>query len=92
MVKTKCVYSRIEKPRDGLRILAARFRGRGLRKSRCDIWMPNLGPSEKLLRGFHNQKLNWSEFSRRYRAKLFARFEPDASNVTIKNHGQKCTL
>ena len=50
MLRTKSVHSAIEPEGDGLRILATRFRGRGMRRERYDVWMPNLGPSETLLR------------------------------------------
>ncbi|HEX3912717.1 MAG TPA: hypothetical protein VHW71_04355 [Steroidobacteraceae bacterium] len=49
MIRTKSVNSAIDRKKDGLRILATRIRGRGLKKSRYDEWMANLGPSEKLL-------------------------------------------
>jgi hypothetical protein len=42
MIKTKSVYSAIEPGHDGLRVLVTRFRGRGLRKNRYHVWMPNL--------------------------------------------------
>ena len=77
---------------DGLRILVARFRGRGLPADRYDVWMPSLGPSERLLRGFLDGKLAWRAFARRYREQLFAPAAVDAENRTIKNHGQKSTL
>ena len=92
MVKTKSVLSPIEPKQDGLRILAARFRGRGLPTSRYDIWMPNLGPSEQLLRAVLASKITWSEFGRRYRKELFEGGSIDQRNRTIKNHGQKFTL
>ena len=41
MIRTKSVKSPIEPRADGLRILATRFRGRGLPTSRYDVWMPN---------------------------------------------------
>jgi uncharacterized protein YeaO (DUF488 family) len=44
MIQTKSVYSAIEPSRDGLRILATRFRGRGMPTSRYHVWMANLGP------------------------------------------------
>src|SRR5512139_3913687 len=88
---TKSVWSPIES-RDGLRILAARFRGRGLPVDRYDVWMANLGPSEALLRAFLAGDLTWATFARRYRAELFAGGSADAANRTIKNHGQKFTL
>ena len=66
MIRTKSVYSPIKRKRDGLRILATRFRGRGLPANCFDVWMPNLGPSEALLRS----ATSWGEFSRRYRKEL----------------------
>ena len=92
MLRTKCVYSPITPRRDGLRILATRFRGRGMSKELYDVWMPNLGPSEKLLRAAQSGRISWGEFSRRYRAELFNSGSADTSNRTIKNHGQKFTL
>jgi uncharacterized protein YeaO (DUF488 family) len=90
-LRTKSVHTRIE-PRDGLRILIARYRGRGLPASRYDVWMPSLGPSEVLLREFLSGKLSWSAYQRRYRAELFMGGGVDEDNRTIKNHGQKFTL
>jgi uncharacterized protein YeaO (DUF488 family) len=92
MIKTKSVHSAIEPRLDGLRILATRFRGRGMLQDRYDVWMANLGPSEKLLRDFQSGKIRWQEFSRRYRAELYQTSEMDRLNKTIKNHGQKFTL
>ena len=92
MIKTKSVISPIEPRKDGLRILVARFRGRGLPASRYDLWMANLGPSEKLLREFQSGSLGWGEFSRRYRKELLQSETIDQRNSTIKNHGQKFTL
>jgi uncharacterized protein YeaO (DUF488 family) len=92
MIKTKSVYSPIDRPKDGLRILATRFRGRGLPTTRYDVWMANLGPSEKLLRDFRGGKIAWGEFRRRYKKELFEGGAIDQKNKTIKNHGQKFTL
>ena len=92
MIKTKSVFSRIEPRKDGLRVLATRFRGRGLPKRRYHVWMANLGPSEKLLRQGQTGKISWSEFSRSYRKELFESGSLDKRNRTIKNHGQKFTL
>lgn len=91
MLKTKSVHSPIE-PTDGLRILATRFRGRGLPAARYDVWMANLGPSERLLKAVLAGKMAWREFTRRYREEMFAPAATDAGNATIKNHGQKFTL
>ena len=88
MLKTKSVYSPIDRKADGLRILATRFRGRGMKSSRYHVWMANLGPSERLLRGGHD----WQEFGRRYRREIWESISNDTRNSTIKNHGQKFTL
>jgi uncharacterized protein YeaO (DUF488 family) len=79
-------------PSDGLRILVARWRGRGLPSSVYDVWMANLGPSEKLLRQMLAGKISWPDYSKRYRDELFAPAAADSDNVQIKNHGQKFTL
>lgn len=92
MIKTKSVFSPIERRKDGLRILTTRFRGRGMPTSRYNVWMANLGPSEKLLRDVQAGKIGWGEIGRRYRKELFERGTVDRRNQTIKNHGQKFTL
>ena len=91
MVKTKSVHSAIEGG-DGLRILAARGRGRGLPADRFDVWMANLGPSEELRDAILGGKISWKEYSRRYLAELQEAGGVDARNQRIKNHGQKFTL
>lgn len=92
MIRTKSVFSPIERKKDGLRILATRFRGRGLPTNRYDVWMANLGPSEALLRQGQSRKISWGEFARQYRRELKASADIDRHNRTIKNHGQKFTL
>jgi uncharacterized protein YeaO (DUF488 family) len=92
MIRTKSVLSAIESKKDGLRILATRFRGRGLPASRYDVWMANLGPSEILLAAVQSGKITWAEFGRRYRRELFESGSIDQRNRTIKNHGQKFSL
>jgi uncharacterized protein YeaO (DUF488 family) len=92
MVRTKSVFSPVERDRDGLRILASRFLGRGLPKEQYDVWMPNLGPSEQLLHGFKSDRIGWPEFKRRYTAELFEGGAIDDRNERIRNHGQLFTL
>jgi uncharacterized protein YeaO (DUF488 family) len=91
MIKTKCVWDSMAK-QDGLRILTTRYRGRGLPGNRYDIWMANLGPSEKLLLDYRSQKITWGEFGRRYRKELKQSLSSDKANRRIKNYGQKFTL
>jgi uncharacterized protein YeaO (DUF488 family) len=92
MIRTKSVYSPIDRSKDGLRVLVTRFRGRFLSKNRYNVWMSSLGPSERLLRYGQSGRLTWEEFSRRYTAELFAKSPVDARNRLIKNHAQKLTL
>lgn len=91
MLKTKSVYSRVAE-NDGLRILATRFRGRGISSNLYDVWMPSLGPSEQLLRAVQGGKITWAAFTRDFKKELFLDGSVDARNKTIKNHGQKSTL
>jgi uncharacterized protein YeaO (DUF488 family) len=92
MLKTKSVHTAIDRDADGLRILAARFRGRGLPKSRYDVWMPSLGPSEQVLRRAQTGRISWAQFAREYRKEMFLDGQIDRRSRTIKNHGQKFTL
>ena len=88
MIKTKSVWEPINRKKDGIRILATRYRGRGMPKTRYDIWMASLAPSEKLLRSFSS----WGQFTRQYRKELRELGSIDKKNPLIKNHGQKWSL
>ena len=92
MLRTKSVRTPIDRRRDGLRLLVARFRGRGMAASRYDAWIPSLGPSERLLREFLGGRISWPAFGRAYRKELFLDGPIDRKSRTIKNHGQKFTL
>lgn len=92
MIRNKSVHSAIDRQRDGFRVLVTRFWPRGLRRSCCDAWMPNLGPSERLLKDGQSGKIEWREFRRLYKSELFEGGTIDKRNSTIKNHGQKFTL
>jgi uncharacterized protein YeaO (DUF488 family) len=91
MLKTRSVYSTAGE-NDGLRILATRFRGRGMATNLYDVWMPSLGPSEQLLKAVKAGKITWAAFSRDFKRELFLDGAVDSRNTTIKNHGQKSTL
>jgi uncharacterized protein YeaO (DUF488 family) len=91
MFKTKSVHTAIE-PGDGLRILAARGRGRGLPRDRFHVWMANLGPSEELRDAILGGKISWAEYRSRYLKELLEAGGVDVRNQRIKNHGQKFTL
>lgn len=92
MLSTKSVRTAIDRDGDGLRILVARFRGHGVPRSRYDVWMPSLGPSERTLRAMQSGSITWAQFSREYRNELFLDGPVDKRSRTIKNHGQKFTL
>ncbi len=92
MLKTKSLGSPIDPAGDGLRILATRFRGRGVPVGRYAVWMPSLGPSERLLRAVQAGRVSWPAFAREYRAELFLTGPIDARSKTIRNHGQKSAL
>lgn len=92
MLKTKSVESPIDREGDGLRILATRFRGRGMSTDRYDVWMPSLGPSERLLRDVQSGRITWAQFGREFVKELFMDGPIDSRSRTIKNHGQKFTL
>ena len=91
MIKTRSIQSETRKD-DGLRILATRFRGRGLPASKYDVWMPALGPSEQLLKAVMGGAIEWKVFVKRYREELYLDGPIDERSETIKNHGQKSTL
>ncbi len=92
MIRTKPVWSPIDRKADGLRVLVTRFRGRGMPVTRYDVWMPSLAPSERLLRRRQSGAISWSRFALEYRRELFLDGPIDARCRTIKNHGQKFTL
>ena len=92
MLKTKSVETPVDRRHDGLRILATRFRGRGLSKARYDVWMPSLAPSERLLRSVQSGRISWKQFAAAYRDEIFMDGPVDSRSRTIKNHGQKFTL
>ena len=92
MVRTKSVWSPINRRTDGIRILVTRFRGRGMSAKRYDVWMPSLAPTERTLRSAQSGRTTWVQFVREYRRELFMDGPIDLRSRTIKNHGQKFTL
>jgi uncharacterized protein YeaO (DUF488 family) len=92
MLRTKSVWSPIDRQKDGLRILVTRFRGRGMPTTRYDVWMPSLGPTERTLRSILAGRITWAQFVREYRRELLMDGPIDSRSPTIKNHGQKFTL
>jgi len=91
MLKIKSVYDSIKKE-DGLRILATRFKGMFLKKTRYNLWMANLGPSGELLKSFQADKISWPVFQEKYKEEILNSLDLDRKNKVILNHGQKFTL
>ncbi|MFW3613789.1 DUF488 domain-containing protein [Billgrantia antri] len=58
--------------RDGYRVLADRLWPRGVSKegARIDAWPKEAAPSDVLRKAYHDGKLGWGEFRRRYLAEL----------------------
>jgi len=63
-----------------------------MKKDRYDEWMPNLGPSEKLLKDILKGTKTWKNFEREFKQELLSAINIDKRNRTILNHGQKFTL
>ena len=60
--------------------------------NRYDVWMPSLGPSERILKAYQAGRMTWAAFVREFREELFLAGPIDTRSRTIKNHGQKFTL
>lgn len=71
MMKLKRVYEKPEKA-DGFRILVDRLWPRGLTRERTkiDLWLKDLSPSDGLRKWFGHDPVKWPEFKRRYFAEL----------------------
>ncbi len=68
-VRTERVYEPTA-PGDGTRILVMRLWPRGVKKSRVDVWLKELGAELPLIRAWKAGKIPWPEFRRRYLAGL----------------------
>lgn len=68
---------------DGTRVLIMRLWPRGIRKSRVDVWLKELGPVLPLLRAFRGGRLTWAQYTRRYLAGL-ARPEAQAQLAQVR--------
>ena len=70
-IKLKRIYTRLEVT-DGLRILVDRLWPRGVRHStsNVDIWIKDIGPSDKLRKWFQHDPKKWMTFKKRYKAEL----------------------
>ncbi len=76
MIRVKRVYEEPAKE-DRFRVLVDRLWPRGLSKDRAkvDLWMKEIAPSDALREQFHQEKVNWVEFEKRYRVELKSKKE-----------------
>jgi hypothetical protein len=65
---------------------------RALPKRFYDVWMPSLGPSERLLLRRPNPSVDLGKIQSGVSHELFIAGSLDKANRTIKNHDQKFTL
>lgn len=75
MLKTKSVYD-AKSPEDGIRVLAAQYWPRGVRKEHVDLNRRALAPSRELLRSFKDGWIDWPAFREMYLAEMTS--EPKA--------------
>lgn len=67
MIKTKRVYDEPE-DKDGFRTLVDRLWPRGLNKdkTKINLWLKDIAPSDELRKWFSHDPKKWSEFKKRY--------------------------
>ena len=51
---------------EGTRVLIMRLWPRGIKKSRVDVWLKELGPVLPLLRAFRSGEVDWAGYTPRY--------------------------
>lgn len=71
MIQCKRVYE-APAPEDGYRVLVDRLWPRGVKKEAlaCDEWCKALTPSSELRKAFHGEAIDFTTFSKEYRAEL----------------------
>lgn len=71
MFKVKRVYDPAGS-QDGYRVLVDRIWPRGMSKEKAhvDLWMKEIGPSDRLRKWFGHDPKRWAEFQKRYRGEL----------------------
>ena len=89
MIRTKRVYEESGEE-DGFRVLIDRLWPRGLTKEKAaaDLWMKEIAPSDELRKKFHQEKVTWPEFEKRYRVELTKKKELlEEIRALEKRHG-----
>lgn len=90
MIATRRVYHPPDDT-EGTRALIMRLWPRGIRKSRVDVWLKELGPVLPLLRAFRGGKISWPEYTRRYLAGLERR-QAQAQLAEVRAAAKKGTV
>lgn len=92
MIHTKSA-AEVTARQDGLRLYVTRYWPRGHGREECDEWLPNLAPSEKLLRAFQSGQITWPDFQKRYRNEMLKGLADETgANPRMKNVGQKYVI
>lgn len=65
-LQTKSIQSTKNK-NDGIRICVMR---RIKPEFKFDIWMPSLAPSTNLLKSYHDKKIDWEKFEKRFKKEV----------------------
>lgn len=76
---------------EGRRVLIMRLWPRGIRKSRVDVWLKELGPVLPLLRAFRGGRVGWAGYKQRYLAGL-ERPEAQAPLAEVRAASRKGTV
>jgi uncharacterized protein YeaO (DUF488 family) len=90
MIAAKRIYDPPSES-EGTRVLIMRLWPRGIRKSRVDVWLKELGPVLPLLRAFRGGEVGWAEYTRRYLAGL-ARSEAQAQLAQVRAAAREGTV
>jgi uncharacterized protein YeaO (DUF488 family) len=72
--KTKSIYADREAS-DGVRVLVSRYYPRGVKRERFDLWMRDASPEIPLLKEYKSGKIDWTEFSKRYKSQMRTNLE-----------------
>ncbi|MGI0072892.1 MAG: DUF488 domain-containing protein [Nitrosotalea sp.] len=71
MIKIKRIYEDYSS-KDGFRILVDRLWPRGVSKEKAqvDLWLKDIGPSDRLRKWFGHDPEKWIDFKKKYREEL----------------------
>lgn len=88
MLKTKSIQKR-KLHSDGIRICIMR---RIKPEFEFDMWVPLLSPSTGLLKDYHEEKVNWEQFSKKFTRSVLDKNENVLKMIIQMADGQNVTL